>query len=513
MNNIICQEKEYYVGVYIRLSKEDLNKNEESQSVTNQKNVLVSYVKEHNYNLVDIYVDDGFTGTNFDRPGFKKMINDIENKKINMVITKDLSRLGRDYIETGEYIEKYFPRNNIRYISLLDGIDTEIENTNNDIAPFKAVINDMYSRDNSKKIRTAIKTMQLKGKWVGGCTPLGYKQDPNDKNHLIPNQEEVPIIKKIFELAITGISYYQIAIQLIKEKVPTFSMIRHSKKCDSLANSGYWSPKTIKTILSNEMYIGNMVQNKNKRISYKIRKNIHNKKENWIIVKNTHQPIIDEYTFYEVQRILPNSKTRQKKHKNNLLDGLLYCADCGHKISICKPNKYGKTYIACNYYRMHSKEKLCTSHAFNYDDIEQKIINELKHIYIEQIDKKELLKNPKNNNIKNIITNNEEIKMEISFKENQLDKIYLDKINNKISEDMYERIKNKIIGNINLLNEQMKNIQNKKKIENNNEKMKALLELENPNREIIIKLIDRINIHKNKEIDIFLNFINNHKKN
>ena len=174
----------FKVGIYIRLSRDDGNI--ESDSIVSQRSLLNQYVCENNYNLVDEYVDDGFTGTNFNRPDFQRMIKDIENRKINMVVTKDLSRLGRDYIETGEYIEKWFPENNVRYVSVTDGIDTfEASNGNNDIAPFKSILNDMYSKDLSKKIRTALHTMQKQGKWVGGKTPLGYTKDSNDKNKLI----------------------------------------------------------------------------------------------------------------------------------------------------------------------------------------------------------------------------------------------------------------------------------------------------------------------------------------
>lgn len=186
----------YKVALYIRLSKED-EKEGESESVTNQKSLLLEFVKQNGYELVGIYIDDGYTGTNFDRPNFQRMIKDIELGKINMVVTKDMSRLGRDYIGTGQYIEKYFPMHNVRYISILDGVDTFLDNSNNEIAPFKAIINDMYSRDNSKKIRAALKSMQEKGLWVGGCSPFGYIPDPNDKNHLVPKEDECEIVKRI----------------------------------------------------------------------------------------------------------------------------------------------------------------------------------------------------------------------------------------------------------------------------------------------------------------------------
>ena len=197
----------YKVAIYIRLSKEDVDRGyDESESIKNQRTLLTEYVQKlgWEYKLIDIYIDQGYTGTNFNRPAFQKMIRDINSGKVNMVVTKDLSRLGRDYIETGEYIEKWFPENNVRYVSVTDGIDTfETSNGNNDIAPFKSILNDMYSKDLSKKIRTALHTMQKQGKWVGGKTAIGYIKDPNDKNKLIICEPEAEIVKTIFNMAIS----------------------------------------------------------------------------------------------------------------------------------------------------------------------------------------------------------------------------------------------------------------------------------------------------------------------
>ena len=195
----------YKVAIYIRLSKEDVDRGyDESESIKNQRTLLTEYVEKlgWKYELVDIYIDQGYTGTNFNRPAFQRMIRDINSGKVNMVVTKDLSRLGRDYVETGEYIEKWFPENNVRYVSVTDGIDTfETTNGNNDIAPFKSILNDMYSKDLSKKIRTALHTMQKQGKWVGGKTAIGYMKDPNDKNKLIICEPEAEIVKTIFNMA------------------------------------------------------------------------------------------------------------------------------------------------------------------------------------------------------------------------------------------------------------------------------------------------------------------------
>ena len=514
-------EKKYKVAIYIRLSKEDLEKDstkEESYSVQNQKLLLENYVKEQEYLLIDTYIDDGYTGTNFERPAFKRMINDIESGKIDMVVTKDLSRLGRDYIETGKYIEKYFPLHNIRYVSLLDGIDTFLNSSNNDIAPFKAIINDMYSRDNSKKIRTALKTMQLDGKWVGGCTPLGYMPDFNDKNHLIINEEEADIVRKIFSLAYSGMTYCQITNYLIKNKVPTATIIRKKNNNAYMANEGIWSTKTVRNILSNQLYVGDLVQNRRSRISYKIRKVVDNPKDSWIIVKNTHEAIIDREIFNEVQEILKKCKVRPKKEIYRLLDGLLFCGDCNHRLSILKPrSKNGKSFIVCNYYRRTSKLKLCTPHYFNYEEIETLVLEKIKKLF-SSLNKNKIINNAKKELDKKInkidyVGKLNSSRKKVENKKEQLDNMYLDKLDNKVTEEMFDRLSIKINIEIEKLIQEQKYLE--EKIWNNdlnrlNEKydklIKEYLELKYPNRTLMLRLIKRVKIYNNKNIDIYFNF-------
>ena len=202
----MINDKVYSVGLYIRLSREDENKTDVSESITNQKSLLLQYVKENNLRVYDIYIDDGYSGTTFDRPGFNRLINDIENKLVNMVITKDMSRLGRDYIKTGYYLEKYFPEHNIRYIAITDNIDTYLNNSNNDIAPFKAIMNDYYAKDISKKIKSSLRAKQKEGKWVGSRCPYGYDKDINNKNHLVINEEQAGIVRYIFDLSLNGLT-------------------------------------------------------------------------------------------------------------------------------------------------------------------------------------------------------------------------------------------------------------------------------------------------------------------
>ena len=509
----------FRVAIYIRLSKEDLDKtgDTDSLSVNNQKSVLMEYVKKNGYTLVDVYIDDGYTGTNFDRPAFKKMIKDIEDGNVDMVITKDLSRLGRDYIATGEYVEKYFPLHNIRYVALLDGIDTFLDSCNNDIAPFKAVINDMYSRDNSKKIRTALKSMQKKGKWVGGCTPFGYMKDPKDKNHLVPDPKEAPIVKKIFRMASNGMTYYQIKDKLTNDNVPTMCLLRDNNRVGEMSRKGIWSSKTVKGILTNELYLGDMVQNRRSRISYKIRKVVPNDKDNWIVVKDTHEALVDRNTFDKVQELCKNCRVRANKEIYRLLDGILFCGDCKHKMSICKPNKLGKTYIVCNYYRMYSKQHLCTSHSFNYDTLENIVLNQIKELFNKCLNEnitmqkaKQYYQNANKQNDK--YARFEEVERQIIKKKEQNDKMYLDKLDGIIDDDMFTRLSAKLNTEIKKLEAEkerlLKCVTKNDSNEDTDIECSNLIKefMENPTRGLILKLIKRIEIYNDKSINIYFNF-------
>ena len=499
----------YKVAIYIRLSKEDMDKGyDESESITNQKALLTEYVEKlgWEYELVDIYIDPGYTGTNFNRPDFKRMIKDIELGKVNMVVTKDLSRLGRDYIETGEYIEKWFPENNVRYVSVTDNIDTfATNNGNNDIAPFKSILNDMYSKDLSKKIKTALHTMQKQGKWVGGKTPLGYMKDPNDKNHLIICDEEAKIIRTIFNMALAGNNVGVIRDYLNNNNIPTATQIRYNKVT-------FWENKTVKLILQNKAYIGDTIQNKRSRISYKNRKLRANPKEQWQIVENTHEPIIDKNVFERVQKMgIVQKYDRNEKKNHFLLDGLLICYECKHKIGV-RTRKDGRLDMICNNYRRNSKLNLCTSHGFSYERLEKQIIDYIRKLFVE-IDNKKIMLNIKNNRTKYDYKKMlDKIEKEIELINNNIDKMYIDKLNNKLSEEMYERLFNKLKKDEK--DKETEYIELKKEAEecvNDNDEeieklVKEFLKLENPIPEIMRVLINRIEVHQDKQVDLIFNF-------
>jgi DNA invertase Pin-like site-specific DNA recombinase len=511
----------FKVGIYIRLSRDDGNI--ESDSVVSQRSLLTQYIKENNYNLIDEYVDDGFTGTNFDRPSFKRMINDIEVGKINMIITKDMSRLGRDYIGTGELIEKYFPKNNVRYIAINDGIDTYIDNTNNDIAPFKAIMNDMYAKDISKKVKTSLYSRMKEGLYVSGRCPFGYMKNPTDKNHLVINEEQAGTVKLIFDLALKGKTYHFIARELTKRKIKTpasyYNYVWNRKSINSNCVSqdyGVWVPTTIKAILTNQIYVGDTVQGKTKKINYKLKKIVKNNPTDYVIVENTHEAIVDRDTFNYVQTLLPKNVKRPEKKRFYLLDGLLYCGDCKHRITIRYQNKTGRSYTTCDYYRTYSKYHVCTTHTNNYEVLENVLLEEIKGVCEKYLDR---------NKIKDFVGNIElqdnslTIKKQIEKLElinskliENLDKTYMDMLKGFIDEAQYVRVSENIKSEIESNKSSIVNLKSNKSTKIDSKMIEKYIDefltLEKPTRELIINLVEKIYIYQDKRVDIMFMFKN-----
>ena len=511
--------KTYNVGIYIRLSREDDDKVMESESITNQKSLLLQYVKENHLMVYDTYIDDGYSGTNFDRPEFNRLLNDIEFGRVNMVITKDMSRLGRDYIGTGNLIEKYFPEHNVRYIAVTDNIDTFLDSSNNDIAPFKAIMNDMYAKDISKKIKSSLRAKQKEGKWVGGRAPFGYSKDLENKNHLVINKEQAIVVRKIFKMCLDGLSFYNIAKKLTNERVKTPAQYYNFEwKNNYDLKYGQWHSKTIRDILTNRMYIGDLVQNKRNKINYKVKKIIKNDPNNYIIVENTHDAIIDKGLFYEVQKRIPKNAGRNEKKEKHLLDGLLYCGNCGHRVGITsRRKKDNKCYTICNYYRTYMKQRLCTTHSNNYEKLEQVVINSLTSLCLNYINK-DKIKNSVLNNFK-LDNDDDKKEVEVIFNDikqikNNLDVVYIDKINDRITEEQFKRVKEKLENELNIKQKRYDELSSNINKDTNIEvKSKIIIEyidnflsVKEIDRELLVNLIDKIEIFENKEINIKVSF-------
>lgn len=358
----------YTAALYMRLSKDD-DGAAESASIITQRKMLRSYAAEHGYAVFGEYVDDGWSGTNFDRPDFKRMIGDIEAKKVNLVITKDLSRLGRDYITAGQYTEIYFPSKGVRYIAINDGYDSD--SPYSDIAPFKNVINEMYARDTSKKIRSAFATKMRDGAYIAAFAPYGYQKDPADKNHLVVDARSGEVVKRIFRMAAEGALPIEIARSLNEQRVPSPAVYRcmthEGLEVNAYSKRQEWTSATITKMLRNVVYLGHIAQGKTTKISFKSHLTLSNPRDEWIVVENTHEALVDQETFDLVRRRTMARTCEKKGRFYNLFSGIAKCADCGRNMSATGTRKKGSpANLTCGGYKLYGAEE-CSNHFIDYN--------------------------------------------------------------------------------------------------------------------------------------------------
>lgn len=317
------------VAAYIRLSKED-EKEGESESIINQKELIKKYIEENKLGKCKYFVDDGYSGGNFERPQFKELIKEIEKGNISTVITKDTSRLGRDFIETSHYMFKYFPEHNIRYIAILENFDTSNPNGVEDMIPFQTIINDWYLKDISKKIKSVRQNKMRQGLYMGSTVPYGYKRSKNNNCKFEVDKYSSRIVKRIFKMRLEGMTPTMIARKLSDEKIDPPS-IYSGKNIKKTYTTYLWGLSTINQILQNQIYIGNLVQRKFDKVNYKSKKKVKIDEEDWIIVENFVEPIINKKDFKAVQEMKVKNIGRCQKKYDYLLKGLVVCGDCGKK--------------------------------------------------------------------------------------------------------------------------------------------------------------------------------------
>lgn len=367
-------------ALYCRLSKDD-DSGTESSSISSQKMILESYCKNHGFEIYDYYIDDGYSGTNFNRPSFERMLNDIDNDKINLIITKDLSRLGRDYIKTGYYTEIYFKRKGVRYIAVNDNYDSDSEN--DDIVPFKNILNDMYAKDISRKIKSAKMEYAKKGFFTASQPPYGYMQNPTDKHKLIVDNEAADVVRKIFTLASQGygavsiskiLSYDKILIpSAYKFRAGDTRFARYIKNEVDIYN---WRVSTILCILRDRVYLGEMISHKYETINYKTRQRRPVSPEERIVVKETHEAIISQELFNKARENIQSHNNPRNNYCENIFRGMLHCRYCGCSMSIAhRPN--GQAYYRCMRHYRDSTVKKHTN-AIYYDDLYQDVFKNIK---------------------------------------------------------------------------------------------------------------------------------------
>ena len=379
-------------ALYCRLSLED-GKDNESMSISNQKLLLKDYAEKNGMFNCEFYVDDGFTGRNFNRPAFQRMINDIEAGKISCVITKDLSRLGRNYIESGSYMEVFFPKHNVRYIAITDNYDS-LNKQEMDIAPFKNILNDMYSRDISKKVLAGRMIRSRQGKFCGGQPPLGLMRDPDDNGHLIIDPKTAPIIRRIFDLALDGFGNMKICKVLMEEQIPITRM-QTGTDCD--VNYYTWSGSRISTILRNPFYKGAHVVCKTHQKG--IRSNTYNiiPREQREVVEDCHEAIIPKAEWDKVQQLIDRRPPIMKGNScpyYNIFHGIVYCATCGKSMQV-RYEKVGRTnkdrrtgkerepidkaYYICQTYNRLGRNA-CTSHKIEARDLYNLVLTDIQEV-------------------------------------------------------------------------------------------------------------------------------------
>lgn len=511
----------FNTALYIRLSREDGDK-EESDSIGNQRKMLTEYIKGHEELVLhDSYVDDGYSGTNFNRPGFKRMIEDIEKGIVNCVIVKDLSRFGRDYIDTGKYLERYFPDNDVRFVAVTDNIDS-FKHSYDMLLPIKNVFNEQYARDISKKVQTSFKTKQQAGEFVGAFTSYGYKKSLQDRHKLVIDEYAAAVVRRIFQLYVNGNGKVKIAHILNDEDIPCPSEYKklsgeNYANCNRLEKTSYWTYSTINVILKNEMYAGNMVQGKTKRRMKGKAKPLE--QDDWIVVKNTHEPIINQDIWNKSQSLL-KCRTRDLDLSSNIsiFAGYLVCGDCGRamakKYSLYKGKK--NYYYSCGTYTRCGKGH-CTSHTISFETLEKIIVDDLG-VIIENIENLQaVIENQQQKPISNKqVSENELTKLneELEKVRHMKKRIYGDYGEELISKDEYVTYRQEYLDREQFLIKKINVLTDKQEEEPDEDIFKnpwiqrllSIRKVEHLDRDIVIEMIQKIIIYENNHIKIIYNF-------
>jgi DNA invertase Pin-like site-specific DNA recombinase len=379
---------EILAAVYCRLSREDDKKEDASTSIKGQETMITDYITERGWTLVDVYKDDGYSGTNFDaRPDFMRLIRDIEKGKVNCIVVRDLSRFGRNYAKAGYYLEEYFPEHRVRFIAVNDNFDTA--KGEDDITPFKNVFNEMYAKDISGKTKSAKRTYAKQGKFLGSVPPFGYKRSAADKHVLEIDAEQADIVKRIFHLYTSGVSMRNIADLLNSESIlsPRAYYYRSKQKPPPANESLTWSANTIRQLMKSIVYCGHMAQCKRKSLSYKSKIRLVVPEDDWVIVKNTHEPIIDEALWQKANDLGKTHKQHRVRTSASgtlsLFAGVAFCEQCGSAMSF-SVNKY-----RCSRYNVHGS-RVCSPHTISYDALYDAILADIQHhaVLVEQDEKK-----------------------------------------------------------------------------------------------------------------------------
>lgn len=513
------KQQDKITALYCRLSRDD-EYNGDSMSIQNQKELLLKFANDNGYFNTEFFVDDGYTGTNFDRPDFKRLIEAVEDGKIGTVIVKDLSRFGREYLQTGFYTEMFLPDNDVRFIAINDSVDSD--DGDNDFAPFKNIINEWYAKDCSKKIRAVMKMKAQRGDCLTGIAPYGYMKDPNDKTKLIPS-DRADYVKMMYRMAIEGCSCGEIATKMRSMNLPipkADNYIRNGlENCASYPKYPYyWLKATVKTILLNPVYTGRTVALRYTNKSYKNKKRIERPEDEWVVTENTHEALVSREDYDTVYKRL-SVKTRDKvTNPDNIFRGLVMCPDCGkvHGFSKRYDNRNSKGVYRCQTAIRYGKE-YCSSHYITFEQLYDVVLSDVQHhatLFEENADKyiDILSKASETDKIKErnaLIKEQDKAKKRSGELDTLLQKIYEDMVFGVISKERYMSMSENMEKELSALkarsNEISAALQENDANRANAEKFAELIEnyigITELDYELVHTLIEKIYIYERENID------------
>ncbi len=510
---------EKITALYCRLSRDDENEGD-SNSIVNQKAILGKYASEKGFPNPQFYVDDGYSGTNFNRPDFMRLMEDVNAGNVGTIIVKDMSRLGRDYLKVGVYTEITFPDAGVRFIAINDGVDSE-SNVDNDFTPFRNIINEWYAKDTSKKIRAVFKAKGMSGKHLCTIPPYGYKKDENNKEHWIVDEEAAAVVKEIFALCMKGFGPTQIARILTEREIDTPTI--HNRKYGLPATSlqmeypNIWCTESVKGILANPAYLGHTVNFRTKKKSYKSKKKLDLPPEEWVTFENTHEAIIDNDTYETVQRIRSAKRRPTDMGEMSVFSGLVFCADCGKKMYLarCVTMKQ-KEYFNCSTYRK-KKKNLCSSHQITVEAIEKIVLADLQRVFSmakeHEKDFFSMLQSNADRESRKLLTAYAQEKENAERRVQALDRIirnlYEDKVNGSLSDERFRKLSQEYEdeqANLNARIRELQEILMKAKEQSDNVTrfmriVRKYTEITELTPEIVREFVEKVIVHEKQVID------------
>ena len=508
---------EKWTALYVRLSRDDDNDGD-SNSISHQVEILTKYAKEHGIENFKIYKDDGFSGTNFNRPGFQEMMGDIENGLVSMVVVKDMSRFGRNYLEVGMYTEIRFPEMGVRFIAVNDGVDSERED--NDFTPFRNIINEWYAKDTSKKIRAVFKAKGESGKPLCTNPPYGYLKDPDDKHHWIVDEVAADVVRDIFKMCVAGKGPSQIAKALSQRQIPVPTVHLHRMGINTPAREPEdiyaWQQRTVADILVKMEYLGHTVNFKTQKKSYKSKKKVNNDPSEWVIFENTHEAIIDQETFEIVQNIRNGRRRLTPMGEMPVLSGMLFCADCGAKLYQVRARgwTHEQEHFVCATYR--KQKGKCTSHQIHNVQVEQILLTEINRMlafvrdregeFVELLTKKN--ERDLNRQFREYSRELEQATQRITKLDGIIQRLYEDNLDGKISDERfakmtatYEQEQKDLQARVIVLRETLSKAKAQRlNIDSFLAQVKKYTEVKELDAEIIRALVERIDVFKPEKV-------------